>query len=427
MDLVFPNGQVNVFREEDTLSFYTLKTKKWVTTWERVPPTKILQTELDLTEGNPETQPFWNLSEVQQQPETTFYQTPIWNFKKIGKKQWAELISLYEHYAFSLTPSNLEVGTFILFDENTQELKLVIPEQRVSTTAVQFDKILDKPVSTLDGSEKKLFKEWLQDHSFLGYCHSHNTMEVNAPSSIDDNTELEFNGIHILLSAFKPSNANSLIPQFKLYCSYSLHGSRFQIQPTEFIEESALAISEEEYVDNLFDYQVTSLVTRIPTRVFKGKGTFVKGNNKALKPSNSGVQYTESSFDWEQYWGFTEGDGYDIYEDPFGYWDGDDSLPATSPSTDGTLWKVGAGRLPSEMESSLDVLTRSAILSKKFKDSDSLIKAIVKNLYRINWYDAVKESYRINSQIIKGGFDFQVEDDNSAVTYEVIEADAEEV
>jgi hypothetical protein len=166
------------------------------------------------------------------------------NLPKIEPEEWDRLVGLYEHFAFSYSNSSvtfrnqggLEVGTFILFNSAENRVFFVVPEQKVSSTGIRWEAMRTLTAVTLDGKESRKVEEgWFADKDihFVGYCHSHNTIPLPTPSSIDDATELDFAGIHILLSTFKPTSTKA---NFETTVTYTVRGKRFYY-PEELLPE----------------------------------------------------------------------------------------------------------------------------------------------------------------------------------------------
>lgn len=199
------------------------------------------------------------------------------NLPKIEQEEWNLLVSLYHHFAFhSQITSNFkssvstqEVGTFTLLNIKENRIFFVLAEQVVSTGSVSWDKMEKLSAITLDGSEERMLESgWLADPNIklLGYSHSHNTMSLSTPSSIDDDTELNMAGVHILLSTFK-KNPHSNKPNFITTVTYTCRGERFLYQDVESLipETSTLVPINQSVLDKV------TITRPIPTYFYGGK------------------------------------------------------------------------------------------------------------------------------------------------------------
>ena len=306
--LVSEQGQVNCFHDE-SLEFYKISDKGWAISWQKVEPYSILRQQI----LQPDDVSFWNQEGLKQKKEL-FKHIPQFKFNRASLAEYSRLVSLYEFFAFDKLnrgyQQNLEIGTYILWNEQTNNIKFVVPTQTVSTTRVGFKDTLNKPCTDLFGETKDL-QEWLIIYTLIGYCHSHNTLAVNTPSWTDDETELDFDGIHLLLSEFRRTE-DSLIPQFNTYLSYSLHGERFQID-LSYLIESLDEFDENFYLENIYDEKVLDNVTIQKLRYYRPG----KGNKKGQWESFNDYFY-QKYFDGED---DEYGGGFEYYEAAAGWED----------------------------------------------------------------------------------------------------------
>ncbi len=127
---------------------------------------------------------------------------------KIPAKIFADMykffIDVYKKYAS-------EAVLLIFYNETTQEYKIIAPKQEVSAASMEYDR-----------------KFTIENYTMIGDIHSHGSMSA-FHSSIDDADEESFDGLHITLG-------HIMGEEISISASIVINGSRFMIDPIEYIE-----------------------------------------------------------------------------------------------------------------------------------------------------------------------------------------------
>ena len=195
------------------------------------------------------------------------------NLQPISKEDWIALIKLYS--AFCQKAGNnrqeLEVGGLLVCHKKTKQIRIVIPQQRVTKASVDWSILgqnltTEKKIFFLDGTPvtyTQLKTEW----DVLGVTHSHNTM-FTSPSGTDDTCEVRDSkgilptGLHILVGSFKEySTFKNLEPKYEVYASIAHLGHRSRVEAWEGLVEE---YTKEDWENNTFDDKVLQAIT-IPT------------------------------------------------------------------------------------------------------------------------------------------------------------------
>jgi hypothetical protein len=182
----------------DKIQFYTLIDDSLASRFDAVPMISVLSLEEDLnTQRNLPT--FWTQRVVDSETLNTFKV----NLPPLENEEAVRVAVFFEHWARKPGMTTQEVGTFILLDTEANRLFFIVPQQKVTGASVDWKNLSTVSAISFDGTVKTV-PEWLQQYTFVGYCHSHNTMRLSTPSSVDDAQEVDGKpfGVHILLSTF---------------------------------------------------------------------------------------------------------------------------------------------------------------------------------------------------------------------------------
>lgn len=229
-------------------------------------------------------------------------------FPKISAEELSALIHLYEDFAFgsnNLSTPNLEVGVCLLYHEETNVLRFLVHNQRVTQGSVDWQLV----ANTFPPAEKECYwlvtgeKTNLSTFSaggwkMVGTSHSHNTMALSEPSAQDDLSEVVDSkgykplALHILFSCFKKQAG---MPDFQVYVSISHEGSRWKIPASSFnhIFED---VSEEQYKKFTYNKNCLSVIQYLPSR--PGKLAPSPYNHKATYPQSTYYNYDYSFDGW---------------------------------------------------------------------------------------------------------------------------------
>ena len=112
-----------------------------------------------------------------------------------------------------------ESVTLLYYNEHDKSFKILIPDQEVSGSSVDYKEI-----------------ESIDNHNLIGTIHSHAGFSA-FHSPTDDKDEKHFDGIHITIGDLKSDT-------FELSCSIVSNGSRFMNIPEEYIEGIKLVGSD---------------------------------------------------------------------------------------------------------------------------------------------------------------------------------------
>ena len=174
------------------------------------------------------------------------------NFKPIPVSDWVSLIKLYSAFCVKAeTNQELEVGGLIIVNRQDNQLRVVIPEQKVTKASVDWS-ILGKNITDrkkiffLDGTPIS-YEELKADWDILGVTHSHNTMGA-FPSGVDDRCEISDSkgkecptGVHILVGSFSQfANYANEEPNYEVYASISHLAQRHKSRGLELSSRSLL-------------------------------------------------------------------------------------------------------------------------------------------------------------------------------------------
>jgi len=129
------------------------------------------------------------------------------NIEKIPQKMFVEM---YMFFKDVYKKFQSEAILLIFYNEKTHEYKLVSPKQEVSGASMDYDR-----------------KVTIKNYTMIGDIHSHGTMSA-FHSSVDDNDEESFDGLHITLGHITSSN-------FSISSSIVINGSRFIVDPFDYI------------------------------------------------------------------------------------------------------------------------------------------------------------------------------------------------
>jgi len=105
------------------------------------------------------------------------------NLPKVPRFLWDRLVSLYFDYA----DQSLEVHGRIVLDPDKNDWKILIPFQEVTAGSVSYNYSVCFDLLT---GQRLRFPEDLPFHYVVWETHSHNTMPLKTPSTIDDKNEL---------------------------------------------------------------------------------------------------------------------------------------------------------------------------------------------------------------------------------------------
>lgn len=130
------------------------------------------------------------------------------NIKKISKLNFAKM---YMFLKDVYKKFQSEAILLIFYNEKTYEYKLFAPKQEVSGASMDYDRNMT-----------------IKNYTMIGDIHSHGTMSA-FHSSVDDNDEESFDGLHITLGHIMNSN-------FSISSSIVINGHRFLIDPLDYIE-----------------------------------------------------------------------------------------------------------------------------------------------------------------------------------------------
>ncbi len=202
-------------------------------------PAEQLQASRELLQA--QSMDFWaTLPELEKKDIVSLVQLSD-NFKPIPKEEWIALIKLYSEFCCDTSFGNeLEVGALIIVHRETSQLRIVVPEQKVTKTSVDWS-ITGKSIN----DQKKIrflngdlisFQDLKKDWDILGISHSHNTM-FTSPSAVDNKyevgTEKDYcpTGVHILVGSFKNYDGyKDEEPEYSIYASISHLGRRTKIE-----------------------------------------------------------------------------------------------------------------------------------------------------------------------------------------------------
>lgn len=170
------------------------------------------------------------------------------DFQKIPKSDWIRLIKLYAHFCGdSSFAQELEVGALLVIHRETRQLRVVVPEQKVTKASVDWSilgsNIKDEKKLRFLTGEEITYGDLKKDYDNLGITHSHNTM-FTSPSGTDDSYEVSHQGkscptgVHILVGSFKNFTAyKRKEPTYDVYPSISHLGQRFKIEELSSLVE----------------------------------------------------------------------------------------------------------------------------------------------------------------------------------------------
>ena len=157
---------------------------------------------------------------------------------KIPEKIFADMyrffIDVYKKYAS-------EAILLIFYNEATQDYKIISPKQEVSAASMEYDR-----------------KFTIKNYTMIGDIHSHGSMSA-FHSSVDDADEESFDGLHITLG-------HIMKDEISISASIVINGSRFIIDPLEYIEGISEIEEIEEIDTNYFNTYTQNLSTLYRTK-----------------------------------------------------------------------------------------------------------------------------------------------------------------
>jgi len=142
------------------------------------------------------------------------------DIKPIPRKKFAQIISFYREVAKQFSG---EAMTILHYNPKRKRFRIEIPDQEVSGGGVGWESL-------------ESYKGYVR----IGSIHSHNHMSA-FHSGTDDNDEFNWDGIHITIG--KVGN-----PNVDISASLVFNGTRFMIDPCDYVEDLEMVESEASYV-----------------------------------------------------------------------------------------------------------------------------------------------------------------------------------
>jgi len=128
------------------------------------------------------------------------------NIKKIPGGQFAKVIAFFKEV---YNKYKSEAVVLLFYNEKTKVYKIVVPQQKVSATSIEYDRGMI-----------------LKGYNMIGTIHSHAAMSA-FHSGTDHDDEISFDGLHITIG-----NINA---DFSISASIISNKNRFMVEPEEYI------------------------------------------------------------------------------------------------------------------------------------------------------------------------------------------------
>jgi len=163
----------------------------------------------------------------------------------VNRHHYIALTKLYRYFCTVTRNVTLEAHARMYLSPNN-EVVFLVPKQTVTGGSVNFT---SEDLTDILSGEKKTSEEWvLAGYKYIGLSHSHNTMRLNVPSSIDDTTEIPVAGVYFLHSCF--ANLEAGKPDYQLTVTFTTGSQRFITEQT-WVEEYCPLLTQEEWQSSI--------------------------------------------------------------------------------------------------------------------------------------------------------------------------------
>ena len=127
---------------------------------------------------------------------------------KIPAKPFARVLEFFKEV---YREHRSECAVIIFYNEETEQFKIVVPEQKVSFASLDYDRLIT-----------------VEDYTMVGTIHSHSSMSA-FHSGVDDDDEKSFDGLHITLGDMDENEQS-------ISSSIVANGYRFMVDPLDYVD-----------------------------------------------------------------------------------------------------------------------------------------------------------------------------------------------